>query len=64
MDDIKELMVAAGDHTYFSAYTPDAFTLNTANNPVMPQLPKLKCYDTAEKARLLGLFSGGKGVNK
>ncbi len=51
-------MEAAGDHTYFSAYTRMP-SLNAANNPVYAAITEAKkCYDTAEKARLLGLFSG------
>ena len=65
MDDIKELMEAAGDHTYFSAYTPDAFTLNAANNPVYAAITEAKNVTILQKKRgFLGLFSGGKGVNK
>lgn len=65
MDDIKELMESEGDHTYFSAYTPDAFTLNAANNPIYAVITEAKNITPPQKKRrFLGFFSGEKSTEK
>ena len=50
MDGIKELMEAAGDHTYFP-HTHGCLPLNAANNPVYAAITEAKNVTIPQKKR-------------